>query len=138
MPSLTLAEAEKIIEGAKAKLETMSANMCIAVVDARGDLKAMIRQDGAPWRSVLICQGKAAASAAWLRPSGELTDNAQAPVSRGLMAMLGGRMIPGQGALPVFKDGEMVGAVGGSGGASQEDEDVARAGIEAAGLSTTA
>ena len=37
MPSLTLAEAEKIIEGAKAKLGTMSAKMCIAVVDARGE-----------------------------------------------------------------------------------------------------
>ncbi len=138
MPSLTLSEAEKILEGAKAKLATMDARMCVAVVDARGDLKAMFRQDGSPWRSVYICQGKAAASAAWGRPSGDLTDNAQSPVSRGLMAMLDGRMIPGQGALPVFKDGEMVGAVGASGGASQDDEAVARAGIEAAGLSTTA
>ncbi len=138
MPSLTLADAEKIIEGAKAKLATMDAYMCVAVVDDRGDLKAMIRQDGAPWRSVSICQGKAAASAAWGQPSGDLTDRAQSPVFRGLMAMLDGRMIPGQGALPVFKDGEMVAAVGGSGGTSQDDEDVARAGIEAAGLSTTA
>ncbi len=138
MPSLTLAEAEKIVEGAKAKLATMDAKMCVAVVDARGDIKAMIRQDGAPWRSVYIGPGKAVAAAAWGRPSGDLTDAAQSPVSRGLMAMLDGRMIPGQGALPVFKDGEMVGAVGASGGASQDDEAVARAGIEAAGLSTTA
>lgn len=137
MPSLTLAEAEKILEGAKAKLATMEARMCVAIVDARGDLKAMFRQDGAPWRSVSICQGKAAASAAWGQPSGDLTDRAQSPVFRGLMAMLDGRMIPGQGALPVFKDGEMVGAVGGSGGTSQDDEAVGRAGIEAAGLSTT-
>lgn len=47
-------------------------------------------------------------------------------------------MIPGQGALPIFKAGEMVGAVGASGGASPDDEAVARAGIEASGLSTTA
>ncbi len=46
-------------------------------------------------------------------------------------------MIPGQGGLPVYRDGEIVGAVGGSGGTGQEDEDVARAGIEAAGLSDT-
>ena len=51
--------------------------------------------------------------------------------------MEGGHMIPGQGALPVFKNGELVGAVGGSGGTSQEDEDAARAGIQAVGLSET-
>ena len=111
--------------------------MCVAVVDSRGDLITMIRQDGAPWRSVYICQGKPVASAAWLRSSGELTENAQSPVSRGLMAMLDGRMIPGQGALPVYRNGELIGAVGASGGSSQQDEDVARAGIEAAGLSAT-
>ena len=136
MASLNLAEAEQIIAGSKKKLEEISVNMCVAVVDPRGDLIAMIRQDGAPWRSVFICQGKAVASVAWLRPSGELTDNAQSPVSRGLMAMLDGRMIPGQGALPVYRNGEIIGAVGASGGASQQDEDVARAGIEAVGLSS--
>ena len=136
MASLNLAEAEQIIAGSKKKLEEIDVNMCVAVVDPRGDLIAMIRQDGAPWRSVFICQGKAVASVAWLRPSGELTDNAQSPVSRGLMAMLDGRMIPGQGALPVYRNGEIIGAVGASGGASQQDEDVARAGIEAVGLSS--
>ena len=135
MQSLTLAEAQQIIDGATKKLEEVGVPMCVAVVDPRGDLIAMIRQDGTPWRSTLICQGKAVASAAWLRSSGELTDNAQSPVSRGLMAMLDGRMIPGQGALPVFRNGEIVGAVGASGGASQQDEDVARAGIESAGFS---
>ena len=136
MATLNLAEAEQIIAGSKKKLEEIGVNMCVAVVDPRGDLIAMIRQDGAPWRSVFICQGKAVASVAWLRPSGELTDNAQSPVSRGLMAMLDGRMIPGQGALPVYRNGEIIGAVGASGGASQQDEDVARAGIEAIGLSS--
>ena len=135
MPVLTLAEAQQIIDGATKKLEEIGVPMCVAVVDPRGDLIAMIRQDGTPWRSTLICQGKAVASAAWLRSSGELTDNAQSPVSRGLMAMLDGRMIPGQGALPVFRSGEIVGAVGASGGASQQDEDVARAGIVSAGFS---
>ena len=135
MPNLNLAEAQQIIDGATKKLEEIGVPMCVAVVDPRGDLIAMIRQDGSPWRSTLICQGKAAASAAWLRASGELTENAQSPVSRGLMAMLDGRMIPGQGALPVYRNGEIIGAVGASGGASQQDEDVARAGIESAGFS---
>ena len=54
---------------------------------------------------------------------------------RGLMAMEGGHMIPGQGALPVYRN-ELLGAVGGSGGTAQQDEDAAKAGIDAIGLST--
>ncbi len=137
MASLNLSEAEKILEGCKSKMGGLRAKFCVSVVDPRGDLIAFIRQDGAPWRSVFISQGKAAASAAWGRASGELADNAQSPVSRGLMTMLDGRMIPGQGALPVFRGGELIGAVGGSGGPSQEDEDVCRAGIEHAGFKTS-
>ena len=97
MARLTLSDAEGIIAGCKSKLDELGVKMCVAVVDPRGDLITMIRQDGAPWRSVMICQGKAVASVAWLRPSGELTDIAQSPVQRGLMAMLDGRMIPRPG-----------------------------------------
>ena len=138
MATLTLAEAEVILAGAKAKVLEMGAKMSISVVDARGDLITMMRTDGASWRTPPISRAKAVAASCFGRASGELTENALAPVFRGLMAMEGGHMIPGQGALPVFKGGELVGAVGGSGGSAQEDEDAARAGIDAAGLSATA
>ena len=138
MPSLTLAEAEVILAAAKAKVLAMGANMSISVVDPRGDLITMMRTDGASWRTPAISRAKAVAASCFGRASGELTENAMAPVFRGLMAMEGGHMIPGQGALPVFKDGVLVGAVGGSGGTAQEDEDASLAGIQAAGLSATA
>ncbi len=138
MPSLTLAEAEVILAAAKAKVLELGANMSISVVDPRGDLITMMRTDGASWRTPAISRAKAVAASCFGRASGELTENAMAPVFRGLMAMEGGHMIPGQGALPVFKDGALVGAVGGSGGTAQEDEDASLAGIQAAGLSATA
>ena len=138
MPSLTLAEAEVILAAAKAKVLEMGANMSISVVDPRGDLITMMRTDGASWRTPAISRAKAVAASCFGRASGELTENAMAPVFRGLMAMEGGHMIPGQGALPMFKDGVLVGAVGGSGGTAQEDEDASLAGIQAAGLSATA
>lgn len=138
MPSLTLGEAEVILAGAKAKVLELGAKMSISVVDPRGDLITMMRTDGASWRTPPISRAKAVAASCFGRASGELTENALAPVFRGLMAMEGGHMIPGQGALPVFKDGVLVGAVGGSGGTAQEDEDAALAGIQAAGLSATA
>lgn len=138
MPSLTLGEAEVILAGAKAKVLELGAKMSISVVDPRGDLITMMRTDGASWRTPPISRAKAVAASCFGRASGELTENALAPVFRGLMAMEGGHMIPGQGALPVFKDGVLVGAVGGSGGTAQEDEDAALAGIVAAGLAATA
>jgi uncharacterized protein GlcG (DUF336 family) len=138
MPSLTLAEAETILAGAKAKVLAMGVKMSISVVDPRGDLITMMRSDGASWRTPPISRAKAVAASCFGRASGELTENALAPVFRGLMAMEGGHMIPGQGALPVFRGGELIGAVGGSGGTAQEDEDAALAGIQAAGLSATA
>ena len=138
MAGLTLAESETILAAAKAKVLEMGARMSISVVDPRGDLITMMRTDGASWRTPPISRAKAVASSCFGRASGDLTENALAPVFRGLMAMEGGHMIPGQGALPIFKNGELVGAVGGSGGTAQEDEDAARAGIQAAGLSDTA
>ena len=137
-PTLTLAEAEAILAGAKAKVLELGVNMSISVVDPRGDLITMMRSDGASWRTPAISRAKAVAASCFGRASGELTENALAPVFRGLMAMEGGHMIPGQGALPVFRDGELVGGVGGSGGSAQEDEDCSRAGIEGAGFSATA
>ncbi len=136
-PTLTLAEAEAILAGAKAKVLELGVNMSISVVDPRGDLITMMRSDGASWRTPAISRAKAVAASCFGRASGELTENALAPVFRGLMAMEGGHMIPGQGALPVFRDGELVGGVGGSGGSAQEDEDCSRAGIEGAGFSAT-
>ena len=137
MATLTLAEAEQILQAAKSKVFEMGAKMSVSVVDPRGDLIAMLRTDGASWRTPAISRAKAVAAACCGRASGELTDNALSPVFRGLMAMEGGHMIPGQGALPVYRDGEVVGAVGGSGGTAEEDEAVALAGIESIGLSPT-
>lgn len=137
MASLTLAEAETVLAGAKAKVVELGLKMSISVVDPRGDLITMFKMDGAPWRTPSVSRAKAVASASFETASGNLTDNAQAPIFRGFMAMEGGHMIPGQGALPIFKNGEIVGAVGGSGGTAQEDEDCSRAGINAGGFSET-
>ncbi len=131
---IDLSTAQKIIEGAQKKSKELSANFCISIVDPRGDLILFVREDEAPWRSIFISQGKAAASAAFMQSSGKLAEGGPNPIHQGLMAMLGGRMIPGQGGLPVYKDGVIIGAVGVSGGTPQEDEIIASAGITFAGM----
>lgn len=126
---LTLAEANRILEGAIAKAQELNIKISVAVCDAGGRLIAFNRMDGAIWGSVYGCQGKAVASAAFARPSGELQERADTPIIRGIAAAEGGHMIPSQGAVPVIRNGVVDGAVGVGGGTAQQDEDCARAGV---------
>ena len=111
--------------------------MSVSVTDARGDLIAMIRTDGASWRTPFISRGKAVASACFGEPSGELEDRSNWPVFQAFTVLQDGHFIMGQGAIPIYKEGEIVGAVGASGGKSQEDEDVCKAALEHAGLKSS-
>ena len=137
MSTITLQEAETIIEGAKTKIQELGVKMSVSVTDGRGDLIAMIRTDGASWRTPVISRGKAVASACFGEPSGELEDRSQWPVFQAFTVFEDGNFIMGQGAVPIYKDGEIAGAVGASGGKSQEDEDVCRAALENAGLKSS-
>ena len=129
--ALTLAEAERILQAAKKKAQDMGVKVAISIVDPRGDLVAMVRLDGALWRTAPVSRGKAFASVAFGAPSGELTARADNPVMRSLILMEGGNIIPQQGAVPIKRGDELLGAIGVSGATSQEDEDIARAGIAA-------
>ena len=126
--SLTLEEANRVAGGAIAHAESLGILICVTVCDAGGRLIAFQRMDGAIWAAVYGSQGKAAASAAFGRPSGDLTERADHPTFRGIAAADGGRLIYGQGAMPIVHDGVAVGACGVGGGTGQEDEDCARAG----------
>lgn len=98
--------------------------------DGGGRLLAFQRMDNAIWASVYGCQGKAIASAAFGRLSGELTERAEHPTFRGIVAAEGGHMILGRGGVPIIRSGVIVGACGVGGGTGEEDEICARAGVE--------
>jgi glc operon protein GlcG len=127
--SVTLAEANRILEGTLAKARELNIRVSAAVVDAGGRLVAFQRMDGAIWAGVYGSQGKAVASAAFGRASGEMQARADQPTPRGIALAEGGHMIMGQGAVPILRGGVVIGAVGVGGGTSQEDEDCARAGV---------
>ena len=128
--ALTLDEANRIIQGAIAKAKEMNIQISAAVCDAGGRLVALNRMDGAIWASAYGSQGKAIASTAFGRPSGQLTERADQPTPRGIVAAEGGHMILGQGAVPIIRHGVVEGACGVGGGTGQQDEDCARAGVE--------
>ena len=128
---LTLSEANSIAAASLARAEELGIAISVAVCDAGGRLVAFHRMDGAIWASALGSQGKAIASAAFGRASGELTERADTPIIQGIVQAEGGHMIPSQGAVPILRDGRLVGACGVGGGTSEQDEDCARAGVSA-------
>jgi uncharacterized protein GlcG (DUF336 family) len=127
--ALTLAEANQVVQGAIDKAKEMNIRISVAVCDAGGRLLAFNRMDNAIWASVYGCQGKAIASVAFGRASGELAERAGSPIVQGINAAEGGHMIPSQGAVPILRNGIVVGACGVGGGTAQQDEDCARAGV---------
>jgi glc operon protein GlcG len=129
--ALTLDEANRVLRAALQKAEQLNIKVSAAVVDAGGRLVALQRMDGAIWASAYGSEGKAVASAAFGRPSGEMAARADQPTPRGIALAEGGHMIMGQGAVPILRNGVVEGAVGVGGGTSQQDEDCARAGVEA-------
>jgi glc operon protein GlcG len=126
---LTLEEANRVITGAIAKAIEVNIRISVAVCDTGGRLMAFQRMDNAIWASAYGSQGKAVASAAFGRPSGELTERADHPTPRGIAAAEGGHMIMGQGAVPIIRNGVIEGACGVGGGTAQQDEDCALAGV---------
>jgi uncharacterized protein GlcG (DUF336 family) len=127
--AITLDEANKMVAGAIAKAKELNIRINVAVCDAGGRLLAFNRMDGAIWGGAYGSQGKAIASAAFGRSSGELQERAESPIIKGILGAEGGHGIPSQGGMPVIRDGMVDGAVGVGGGTSQEDEDCAKAGI---------
>jgi glc operon protein GlcG len=127
--ALTLAEANTVVQGAIDKARELNIKISVAVCDGGGRLLAFNRMDGAIWAGAYGSQGKAIASVAFARPSGELQERAGTPIIQGIAAAEGGHMIPSQGAVPIIRHGVVEGACGVGGGTSQQDEDCARAGV---------
>lgn len=131
--SLTRKDANRIADAAIAKAEELGIGINVAVVDSGGRLVAFQRMDNAAWAGMYGSQGKAIASAAFGRSSADLQERAAHPTLVGIRVAEGDHMIFGQGAMPVFRDGKIIGACGVGGGTAQEDEDCAVAGIAALG-----
>ena len=138
---LTLAVAQAIVDGALEKARALQLNpMSVVVLDDGGHLKAFGREDG-PGAALRpkVAIGKAMAavgmgargSRVW-----EQTAQDRPHFVQGLIGIADGNFIPGRGGVIILGDGGTVlGAIGVTGDLPNNDETVALAGIEAAGLS---
>lgn len=136
---LTLDEALNLCTAARAAATDLGVPMSFAVMDPGGHLLAFVRMDGAPWVSAEVAQGKAWTSAAYGVPSAAQKEK-MVPMpnfATAITAMTHGRFTPQTGAVPVFRDGTLLGALGASGGTGEQDEAVCSTAVQSTGLSTT-
>lgn len=131
MAKITLKEARRVVEAGLASAADQGVGMGIAVVDYAGQLVAFERADDAPWIVSEIAWRKARTSAAFGKPSADREEGwAKRPFFAQSVIALGDYVV-GKGAMPLFRDGELVGAVGASGGVPEQDHVAAEAGARA-------
>lgn len=128
---VTLDEAKELIAAAEAKADEIDNPMVITIANDEGNLVAQHRMDGAWLASVSISRNKAYTSAALDMPTHELAEPSEPGNSLyGLQTTDEGRIVIFGGGYPLERDGQVVGAIGVSGGAVSQDREVAEAGVE--------
>ncbi len=128
---LTLEETRTVIDAALVKARAQGVPMNIAVVDAGGNLKAFVRQDGAFLGSIDVSTKKAITARYFNMPTSALGAAAQPGKELfGIEATNDGLVIFGGGEL-LIRNNVIVGAIGVSGGSVAEDTNVAKAGAAA-------
>lgn len=127
---ITLEGAKRILAAAEAEARKNNWNVAMAVVDESGNLIAFAKLDDTQVGSIDIAIGKARTAARMKRPTKALED----AVAGGRTVMLAVEgIVPLEGGVPVTLDGRIIGAVGVSGVTSQQDAQVAAAGVAALG-----
>jgi glc operon protein GlcG len=133
MAKITLEQARQAVAAGLVSAREQGVGMAIAVVDYAGQLVAFERSDDAPWIVSEIAWRKARTSAAFGKST---LDREQAWAERPFFAqsVIGlGDYVVGRGAVPIVVDGEVIGAIGASGGHPDQDHVAATAGLQALG-----
>jgi uncharacterized protein GlcG (DUF336 family) len=129
-PSVTADQAKAAAAAAIAEARKNQWTMAIAIVDPAGDLVYFEKMDNTQVGSVDVAQAKARASARFKRPTKAFQDALAAGGEGWRILSLEGAVAV-EGGLPLLSGGRIIGAIGASGGSSQQDAVVASAGVGA-------
>jgi uncharacterized protein GlcG (DUF336 family) len=128
---IPLEMAKKIMDAAEQKACQMGLAQVITVTNAEGNLIAQRRMDDAWLPSVSISRQKAYTAAGLEMPTHNLAEPTQPGESLwGLHTTDENKLVIFGGGYPLEADGEVVGAIGASGGAVSQDRKVAEAGVD--------
>jgi glc operon protein GlcG len=129
--TIEYSEARQVIDLIVEKALQMKRAAVVAVADSHGELIAFARMDGAPISSIRIAINKAWTAARERKTTKEIGEKVRHPEKGHDIAYYGDpRFVGWGGGLPIWKDGEVVGAIGVSGLSSTEDIELATLGLD--------
>ena len=124
-------QARKVMAAAEAEAKKNNWAVAISIVDAGGHLVLFQRSDNAQFGSVAVSQQKAHGAIAFKRPTKSFQDNIEKGGVHLRLLNLTGDATVLEGGIPIVVDNKLIGAVGVSGVTSQQDAQIAQAGIDA-------
>jgi glc operon protein GlcG len=128
--AIELESAKRAAAAAIADAHSNGWTMAVAVVDTAGDLVYFEKMDHTQTGSVTVAQAKARSAARFKRPTKAFQDSLTAtPDGLRILGIEGA--VPVEGGVPIVIGGQIVGAIGVSGGTSAQDGQCAKAGIDA-------
>jgi glc operon protein GlcG len=127
--NVTLEQARKTLVAAIAEADKQKLPMAVAIVDNAGQLVAFERMNNTQTASTVIAQQKAVSAATLRRPTKVLQDGLAAG-GAGLRFLALHNAVPIEGGVPITVDGKIIGGIGVSGGSSEQDGMIAKAGLD--------
>jgi len=126
--ALTLEAAKKIAAAAEAEAVKNKWNVVIAIVDEGANLLYLQRMDETQIGSIEVAIAKAQGAVKFKRPTKAMED-ALAGGRQAILRLPGA--MPVEGGIPLAAEGRIIGAIGVSGVTSQQDAQIAGAGVAA-------
>jgi len=128
-PNITAEQARKAMAAAEAEARGKGWPMAIAIVDTAGQLVMFQRFDNTQTGSIMVAQDKAVSAAMFRRPTKAFQDGvAGGGAGLRLIGLRNASLL--EGGLPIYIDGKIVGGIGVSGMASDQDAVIAKAGAD--------
>jgi len=124
---ITLDAAKKIATAAAAEAKKQNLPVVISIVDSSGTLTYLEKLDGTQIASVEVAIGKARTANNFKRPTKVFEDGVAG--GRNVLLSLPEGTLLIEGGSPIIVDNKIIGAIGVSGATSQQDGQVAEAGL---------
>jgi len=121
-PPISLQRAQAVVQAAVAEATRKGWPLNIAVVDSGANLVTFVRMDGAQLASIAVAEHKARTAAKFRRPTRAFEDAVQKADSKYVLSL--DDVIASRGGIPLIENGQLLGAIGCSGGTGSQDEAV--------------
>ena len=125
---LNLDAIKTMVTAAEAEAQKRNVQVTLCIVDESGNLLFLQKADTAGINTINFAQKKARAAAIYGRPSKDQADQLK---NGNLQVLAFPDAFPNQGGVPIKVDGRTIGGIAASGAASEVDEAIAQAGVDA-------